>query len=106
MHAVPHFGVEVPQLGLQPLANRVPPHCEQSAAPLLPTDMCEAEEIERLRLPQATPLPTFGRICTEFEQSRFLGVQFQLELRESLREVHPESLGIRLDFEPSTMSSA
>jgi hypothetical protein len=78
----------------------MPPHGEQSAAPLHPAGMREAEEIERLWLPQATPLPSFGRIRTEFEQSRFVGVQLQMELRESLGESRPESFGIRLDFEP------
>lgn len=99
MHALSQFGFDLVQLCLQSLTVRVPPHGEPSGVPLLRTDVREAEEIERLRLPQATSLPSFGGVCAEFEQSRFLGVQFQTKLRESLREIRPESLGIRLDLE-------
>src|SRR5437867_1708557 len=36
----------------------------------------------------------------EFQKARLLRMQFQLELAESLRQLRPELLGIRLDLEP------
>src|SRR5712692_11134901 len=46
----PELGLHLAQLRLQPLPDRLPPHRE-APVPLLPADMREAEEIERLRLP-------------------------------------------------------
>jgi hypothetical protein len=49
------------QLGLQPLANRLPQHREVSVASLLRADVREAEEVERLGLPLTSLLPVVGR---------------------------------------------
>src|SRR5204863_7996760 len=59
------------------------------------TDMCEAKKVERLRFPFSTPLPLVDRKRTEFQQSRFLGMQFQVELSHAFRKFRPELIGIR-----------
>lgn len=50
VHASLEFGLDLAQLGLQPLANRLPQHREASITPHLPADVGEAEEVERLRV--------------------------------------------------------
>jgi hypothetical protein len=56
VHTSSQFGFHLPQLCLQPFANRLPQHREVTVAPLLPADMREAEEVERLRFPSPRPL--------------------------------------------------
>ena len=55
----------------------------------------EAKKIERLRFPFSTPPPLVDRIRTKFQKSRFLGMQFQVELPHSFREFRPKLIGIR-----------
>ena len=95
VHASLKLGFHLVQLRLQPLAYRLPQHRKPSIAPLLHADMREAEKVERLRFPFSTPLPLVDRIRTELQQSRFLGMQFQVELPHSFREFHPKLIGIR-----------
>ena len=72
MHASFEFGLYLAQLRLQPFANRLPQDREASVAPLLPTDVGEAEEVERLRFPFSALLPVFGCEWSELQQPRFL----------------------------------
>ena len=60
MHASPQLGFDLAPLRRQPLPDRLPHHREPPI-PLLPADMREAEEGERLRLPCAGPASVFGR---------------------------------------------
>jgi hypothetical protein len=96
MHAPFELDLDLAQLRLQPFANRLSQHREPSIAPLLPADMRKAEEIERLRFPVSALLPVSGRGRPEFQQSRFLGMQFQAKLSHSLDQFRPEPYGIRL----------
>ena len=57
--------------------------------------MREAQEVERLRFPFSTPLPVVDRKWTKLQQSRFLGMQLQVELLHSLGEFRPKLIGIR-----------
>ncbi len=95
MHPSLKFGFHLVQFRLQPFADRLPQHREPSVAPLLHTDMCEAKKVERLRFPFSTPLPLVDRIRTELQQSRFLRMQFQVELSHSFRKFRSELIGIR-----------
>src|SRR5882724_10900826 len=61
--------------------------------------MRKAKEIKRLRLPFSTPLPAVDRIWTEFQKSRLLGMQFQVELPHSFGEFRPKLIGIRFAVE-------
>src|SRR6266404_135441 len=94
VHASLKFGLHLAQLRLQPFAYRLPQHYKPSVAPLLHTDMRKAKEVERFRFPFSTPLPLVDRIWTELQQSRFLGMQLQVELLHSFRKFRPKLIGI------------
>ena len=96
VHPSLKLGFHLVQLRLQSLAYRLPQHRVPSIAPLLYADMRKAKEIERLRFPFSTPLPAIDRIRTEFQKSRFLGMQLQMEFPHSFGEFHTKLLGIRL----------
>ncbi len=95
MHTTLQLGFHFVQLRLQPFADRLPQHRVHSVAPLLHADMREAEKAECLGLPFSTPLPVVDRKWTKFQQPRFLGMQFQVELPHSFGEFRPELIGIR-----------
>src|SRR5579863_4846906 len=99
VHASLKLGFHLVQLRLQPFAHRLPQHRKPPVASLLHADMRKAKEVERLRFPFATPRPAVDRIGTEFQESRFLGMQFQVELPHSLGEFRPKLVGIRLAVE-------
>src|SRR5215471_423191 len=99
MHAPPKFGLHFVQFRLHSLAHRLPQHREHSVAPLPHADVREAEKVECLRLPFSTPPPVMDRKGTKLQQPRLGGMQFELELSESLLQLCPEPLGIRLDLE-------
>ena len=84
VHAPPELGLHFAQLGQQPLTRRLPQHGEASVSSRLPTDVGEAEEIERFGLPLATPLSVFSREPAEFQEPGLLGMQLQMELPNSL----------------------
>ena len=63
MHASLEFGWHLPQLGLQPLTNRLPQN-RKSSAERLAADVRKAEERERLRLPLAPSLAVGGCVFT------------------------------------------
>jgi hypothetical protein len=56
--------------------------------------MREAQELERLRLPFATRLASFGGVPSELDQPRFVRMQVQAESREPLAEIGEEPLGV------------
>ena len=95
MHASLKLGFHLVQLRLQPFADRLPQHRKHSVAPLLYADVRKAEKVECLGLPFSTPLPVVDRKWTKLQQSRFLGMQFQVELLHSFREFHSKLIGIR-----------
>src|SRR6202035_4219051 len=99
VHSSPKLGFHLIQLRLQPFPYRLPQHREPSVAPLLHADMRKAEKVERLRLPFSTPLPLIDRRRTEFQKSRFLGMQLQVELLHSLSKFCPKLVGLRLALE-------
>ncbi len=94
VHPSLKLGFHLIQLRLHPFAYRLPQHREPSITPLLHTDMRKAEKVERLRFSFSTPLPLVDRIRTKLQQSRFLGMQFQVELPHSFRKFFPELIGI------------
>ena len=97
---------DLAQLRPHPLRDRDAPEHEPSA-PGLPADVREAEEVERLRLPEAPRLPVLGGEPPELDQPRLLGMQLQAELREPLAQVGEEPLGVGTDARsPTTKSSA
>ena len=99
VHAPLKFDFHRVQFRLQPFADRLPQHRVHSVAPLLHADMRKAEKVECLGLPFSAPLPVVDRKRTKFQQPRFLGMQFQVELPHSLGEFRPELFGIRFALE-------
>jgi hypothetical protein len=95
VHASPKLGLDLAQLRLQARAHRLPQHGELSITPLLPANMREAQEVERLGLAQSTSPSVLGRERSKFQQPRLLGVQLQVELGEPFAYFPPEPLGIR-----------
>ena len=57
--------------------------------------MRKAEKVECLGLPFSAPLPVLDRKRSKFQQPRFLGMQFQVELSHSFRKFRPKLIGIR-----------
>src|SRR6266436_3713270 len=95
VHTTLKLGFHLVQLRLQSLAYRLPQHRKPPIAPLLHADVRKAQEVERFRFPFSTPLPLVDRIRTELQKSRFLGMQFQVELPHSFCKFHPKLIGIR-----------
>lgn len=93
VQSFPQHGLHRLQLRLPPGAHRLPPHRE----PALPgprAAMREAQEVERLRLPEAPCPATLGRIAAELHRARLLGVQRQPEPREPVTQRGQEALGL------------
>jgi hypothetical protein len=61
----------------------------------------EAKELERLGLPLSTLRPIVSRESAKLQKSRFLKVQFQVELPKTFGKLLPESLGVGLVLEPN-----
>src|SRR5467141_3803978 len=55
----------------------------------------KAEKVEGRRLPFSTLVPVADRERSELQQSRLLGMQFQVELPHSFRKFRPKLIGIR-----------
>src|SRR5258708_27361833 len=91
MQTLPQFVFQRPQFRLPPLPHRLSQHREMPL-PGLPATMREAQEVERFRFPAATLSPILLRIAAKLDDARFVGVQFQPELRESLAQLRQEPL--------------
>src|SRR5439155_5609569 len=68
------LGFHLTELRLHPLPDRLPHHREPST-PLLPADVREAEEVERLRFPFSAPLPARHRARSELQKARLVGMR-------------------------------
>src|SRR5215831_17345249 len=84
MHALPQLGLNLLKLATQPLSYRLADDRVHAVTSFLPANMREAQEVECLRPPLISPVAVFDRKWTEFQKPRFLGVQRQTELSESL----------------------
>jgi len=91
MQTSPELGLDRSQLGLPPRTHRLAQHREPSL-PRLRAAMREAQKIEGLRFPVATDSPILVCEATEFEESRFVGMQRQSEPREALAQVGEEAV--------------
>src|SRR5436853_5399422 len=83
--------LELTQLPPHPLRDRDPRHLE-TAFTGLPTDVGEAQKVERLRLAESPLLPLLGGEPPELDQPCLPGLQLQLEHGESLAQVRQELL--------------
>lgn len=97
VQASPQFFTQVPQLGLPSLAHRLSQHREVSL-PGFPTTVREAQKVKRSRFAIATAASVVLRIAAELDDARFVGVQFQPELRKSLAQFCQKPLCFRTVF--------
>jgi len=98
MSASLQLGFHRVQLRLHPRAHRSA--CQEEASGFaLPTDVREAEEVERCRFPESVLLPMCGRVPAELDQARLLGMQFQGESPQPLAEVAQKPLSVRAMLE-------
>src|SRR5205807_5967601 len=98
VHAQPQSGLDLVQLCAQPL--RLGDALElKTPVPGVPADVREAKKPERLRLPEATRLPSLGGEPAELDQPRLLGRQHQAELRKPAAKVIEEPARILLALE-------
>src|SRR5690606_5092874 len=70
VHASSKLGLDLAQLRLQPFADGLPQHREAPVAPLLRTDVREAEEVERLGFPLTASASVLSRERPELQQPR------------------------------------
>jgi len=83
VQASPQFVFQVPQLGLPPLPHRLPQNREP-ALPRLRAAVRKSEKVEGPWFAVATVAPIPLRKAAELDDTRFVGMQFQCELRETL----------------------
>ncbi len=83
MHVHAKLLLEFSKLGSHALADRRASHGE-SPQPVLPTDMLEAQEIERFRLAFPSTFPVLFGKPAEFDPARLIRVKFQSKLGKSL----------------------
>src|SRR2546426_731468 len=98
VQASPELGLDRLELRLPSLAHRLSQHREPSP-PRLPAAMREAEKVEGLRLPVASPPSVVRREAAELDQARLVGMQRQPELREPLAQLGEELRGLLPMFE-------
>jgi hypothetical protein len=93
MHAAAQLQLDCCQARPHPLRHRATPHLELST-PGSSTDVRHSQKIERLGWTVTTVLPVRFGIPPKLDQSRFLRMQRQTEMRESFRQCCPKSLRI------------
>src|SRR5664280_1982288 len=98
MHASPELVLDLGQLRPHPLRDGLALQPEPSVLGL-PAEVREAEEVERLRLADATSRPGPGSSAPELDEPRLVGMQLQAELRQPLTKVAEELLRIALMLE-------
>src|SRR3954447_11353878 len=87
-----------PQLRLQTLSHRSPPH-HKPAFSVLTADMRQSQKVKSLWFTRAALLPAFRRESAKLNQPRFLGMQLQAELPETLLQFSQASLRVRAMLE-------
>src|SRR5258708_24905025 len=87
-----------PQLGVRPIAPRLP-FDQETTAPAAPADVGEAEEVEGRRFAKPACSPVRRREAAELDEPRLLRMERQPERRHPLPHVRqePRSLGLVLE---------
>src|SRR4051794_31976144 len=87
------FGPDFLEFSAHSLSVRYPSEVERTFS-ILRAHMCEPEERKGVRLPLSAFGSSLSGILAEFDDPRFVRVQFQSELLQSLTEVSAESFRI------------
>ena len=80
MHALSELVLDLSQFRPHPLRDGNAPQPETPVLGL-PAEVREAEEVERLGFSDATSCSCPGSKAPELDESRLVGMQFQVELR-------------------------
>ena len=99
VHEASQLSLDLLQLGPHALSDGFA-FDRKRPLPSLPALMGEAKEVERFWLAQSTPGSAFGREASEFDQARFVWMQFQAELGEALLKILETAFGIGTVLEP------
>src|SRR6202051_3052150 len=91
MHACAELLLDLLQLCPHTLADRHALH-DKTSVPVFSADVREAQEVECFRLVFPSPRPIFFGVPPELNQTRFVRVEFQPELRQSFLKVLQETL--------------
>ena len=83
-------GLDLAQLRLPPPTHRLP-HVVNPPFRVFPAAVREAEKVEGLRFPFATPPSVPVRLPTELDEPRLVGMQRQPESRESVTQFVEEA---------------
>ena len=98
MQPPPKLILDRPDLGLHAFARRhqtaLAPELEARTLLVDPTDMREAEEVERFRLALAAPVTVYSRMAAELDQARLLQVQGERKRRQSRPQIGEEAFGV------------
>ena len=98
MHASPQFLFQGPQLGLPPLPHRLAQYREVPR-PSFSATMRETQKVERSRFAVTPVSPVALRVAVELDDSRFVGMQLQPKLFESLAQFRQKPLCFLTTFE-------
>ena len=98
MQAFSEFTFDLSEFRSHAFSDRLSKHNEPSVSRAV-ARMRETEEVERFWLSLATTLAVSSGEPPKLDQTRFVGVQFQTELAETISQVIVELFGIRTVFE-------
>ena len=93
MQTVLEILLDLPKFRLHTLPYRLSKYDKLSSHGSV-TYVRKTKEIERLGLPFSTPLAILGGIPPKFNQTGFVGMQFQLELMKTIPHVLQELFGV------------
>jgi hypothetical protein len=96
MHPAAKLDLDSLELRNHPLLRRNAPDGERIGLVATPTEVSEAQEVERLRFSRTTLLPVSGSIASELDQPGLLRMEFQAELCQSFLELLKEPHGLIL----------
>ncbi len=88
------------EFGSHPFGNRGPPQPEPSVLSV-PANVREAQEVERLRLPDTPLRAMLGRKAPKLDQASLVGVQLQAEPGESFAQIVKEPISVTSVFKSS-----
>lgn len=98
VHTRTELLLDLPQLRPHAFADRLAPYREPPP-PVLPADVREAQKVERLGLAFSSTFPVLFGESAELDPSRFIWVEFQSKLSQSLPKIFQKAIGVGLMLE-------
>ena len=98
VHTLTELLLNLPQLRPHAFADRLAPHREPPY-PILPADMRESQEVERLGLAFPSSFPVLFGIPPELNPTRFVRMEFLTKLRQPFPHAIQKTIGFSLILE-------